>query len=349
MRIVVLHQAITEHDTVSDQDVLVQVEAVSSALRQLGHDAASLPCSLNLEAMLDQLRSMRADLVFNLVESLGGADSLVYLSHAVLDSAGIPYTGNRTESHFLTAHKLFAKQRLHAAGLPTPEWIEERDRLVVGRWSLVDENARTKTNDQRITTNDQRPTTNERKWIVKGVWDQASRDLDDEAIVMGAREQITEALAERARRTGRPGFAEQFIEGREFNIGLLAGPAGVEVLPPAEIDFSAFPPEKPRIVGHRAKWQEDSFEYNNTPRTFDFPEADCLLLEQLKSLAKECWTLFSLGGWARVDFRVDASGRPWILEINTNPCLSPDAGFYAALARAGISFETAIRQIVEDT
>jgi D-alanine-D-alanine ligase len=131
-------------------------------------------------------------------------------------------------------------------------------------------------------------------------------------------------------------------------VALLAGPDGVEVLPPAEIDFSAFPPEKPRIVGHRAKWDENSFEYNHTPRTFDFHEADRPLLDEISGLSQKCWELFSLRGWARVDFRVDTEGRPWILEINTNPCLSPDAGFFAALARAGIPFDEAIQRIVEE-
>jgi len=58
--------------------------------------------------------------------------------------------------------------------------------------------------------------------------------------------------------------------------------------------------------------------------------------------------LFGLRGYARVDFRVDAQGRPWILEINANPCLSPDAGFAAALARAGIEFTRAVKWIVAD-
>ena len=55
MRIVVLHQAVTEQDTVEDQDVLVQVEAVSAALRQLGHTVFAVPCTLNLEYMLNQV------------------------------------------------------------------------------------------------------------------------------------------------------------------------------------------------------------------------------------------------------------------------------------------------------
>jgi D-alanine-D-alanine ligase len=65
---------------------------------------------------------------------------------------------------------------------------------------------------------------------------------------------------------------------------------------------------------------------------------DTILISELKRLAIECWKVFGLRGYARVDFRVDTQGRPWILEINANPCLSPDAGFAAAAAYAGISY-----------
>ena len=68
----------------------------------------------------------------------------------------------------------------------------------------------------------------------------------------------------------------------------------------------------------------------------------------MKAIAVDCWHTFGLRGYARVDFRVDAGGRPWVLEINTNPCLSPDAGFAAALERAGIAFDQAIERIVAD-
>src|SRR5690606_34720353 len=105
----------------------------------------------------------------------------------------------------------------------------------------------------------------------------------------------------------------------------------LQVLPVAEIDFSAFGPGKARIVGHDAKWVEDSFEYQHTPRLFDFGDDDAALLDELRSLAHRASLEFGVGGYARVDFRVDATGKPWILEINANPCLSPDAGFAAAL------------------
>jgi D-alanine-D-alanine ligase len=138
------------------------------------------------------------------------------------------------------------------------------------------------------------------------------------------------------------------VEGREFNLSVLAGPDGPEVLPAAEIDFSAFPPGKPRIVGQRAKWAEASFEFQKTPRRFDFTPGDASLLNQLRRLAREAWQLFALGGYARVDFRVDDAGQPWILEINANPCLSPDAGFAGALVQASIPFSQAVARILED-
>ena len=144
---------------------------------------------------------------------------------------------------------------------------------------------------------------------------------------------------------GRPCFAERFIRGREFNLSVLSGPAEPEVLSPAEIDFSAFPPGKAHMVGYRAKWVEESFEFANTPRRFEFPTSDAKLLAQLERLARETFQVMGLSGYARVDFRVDAEG-PWILEVNANPCISPDAGFAAALEHSGIRYRDAIGRIV---
>jgi D-alanine-D-alanine ligase len=185
--------------------------------------------------------------------------------------------------------------------------------------------------------------------IVKAIWEHASFNMSDDAVVSpGSNADIEEILRERDERTGRPHFAEAYIEGREFNLTLLAGSNGPLVLPPAEIDFAAYPEDKPKIVGYRAKWDADSFEYENTPRRFDFCEHDEPLLDRLAELAACCWYVFELAGYARVDFRVDELGQPWILEVNANPCLAPEAGFAAAVEQAGIGYEEAIRRIVED-
>jgi ribosomal protein S18 acetylase RimI-like enzyme len=159
---------------------------------------------------------------------------------------------------------------------------------------------------------------------------------------------LFQEIARRSTTYGKQYFAEEFIDGREFNLSLLAGPNGPQVLPPAEIDFSAFPDGKPKIVNYAAKWDEKTFEFQNTPRRFDFPASDQPLLAKLNGLAVRCWEVFGLRGYVRVDFRVDVNGHPWILEINTNPCLSPDAGYAAALRQARISTEQAIQRILDD-
>lgn len=346
MRVVILYPVVAPDASLEDQDTLVQVETVKQSLVRLGHEPVLLSCGLNLAAVRDSLVQARPELVFNLVESVEGADSLAHLVSSLLDSMGVPYTGSPTETLFHTNHKVLAKQFLQAAGLPTPAWIavgQVSNLSNVGQVAnLSFEGLPSDGSQDRLATC---PTG---KCIIKAVWEHASRGLDDENILSAEpTEHVRQRLREYAARFGRPCFAEQFIEGREFNLSLLDGPEGPEALPPAEIDFSAFPPEKLRIVGHRAKWEEDSFEFHHTPRRFDFPPGDCALLDELRNLALACWRLFGLRGHVRVDFRVDPEGQPWILEVNTNPCLSPDAGYAAALDRAGIPFDTAIQRIFE--
>jgi len=72
------------------------------------------------------------------------------------------------------------------------------------------------------------------------------------------------------------------------------------------------------------------------------------MLSHMKELALHCWNVFHLTGYARVDFRVDPSGKPWVLEINANPCLSPDGGFAAAARHSGLSYREVIRRLVEE-
>jgi D-alanine-D-alanine ligase len=185
-------------------------------------------------------------------------------------------------------------------------------------------------------------------YIIKAVWEHASFGLEDDAVVQDDTVPVEERLRRKADEWGRPCLAEAYIDGREFNLSLLSDGGRPRVLPPAEIDFSAFPAGKPHIVGYRAKWAVGSFEFDHTPRCFDFPGSDDGLLARLEGEAVACWDAFGLRGYGRVDFRIDRQGHPWILEVNANPCLSPDAGFAAALARADISFPEAVRRLLDE-
>lgn len=323
MRVLLLHNAVSPDASAADRDVLVQAATVGAALAELGHETLLVPCTLDLASAAERMRQLDPDAVFNLVESLDGSDWLAGLVPALLTRLGRPYTGCSTEATIFSAHKLLAKQRLAEAGLPTPAWFS------VG---------------QALRSADPPDA-----WILKSVTEHASFGLDEDCVLRGLTpDAVMRRLEEHTVRLGGQCFAEAYVAGREFNLSLLAGPNGPQVLTPAEIDFSAFPAGKPRVVGQRAKWAEGSFEFENTPRRFDFPAEDRPLLDELARLAAAAWRLFDLAGYARVDFRVDASGRPWILEVNSNPCLSPDAGFYAALTQTGIPMAEAVRRILDE-
>jgi D-alanine-D-alanine ligase len=337
MKIVVLHNAVASEDSLEDQDTLVQAAAIAQALCRLGHEPIAVPCTLDLATVRQTLLELEPHLVINLVESLAGSDSLAHLAPALLDALRLPYTGSHTEALFTTNHKVLAKRTMRQAGLPTPQWlnVSGTGHPLAGRVPGADGTRSV-------------PDTLEPPCIIKSVWEHGSRGLDDDNVLLeGDAALVRERLEEFIARTGRPHFAEQFIDGREFNIPMLDSADGPQLLPLGEMDFSTFPEGKPRIIGHRAKWHESSFEYNNTPRSFNFHERDGRLVEHLKRLALECWHLFDLRGYVRVDFRVDRAGQPWILEINANPCLSPEAGYVAAMDEVGISYDEAVRRIVD--
>lgn len=331
MRIVVLFNQVSATDSSGDLDVLKQCVAVEQSLRELGHESIRLSCSLNLGPVRDELLRLKPDVVFNLAESLGGTDRLMPVVAVLLEALGIPFTGASSLAMLTTTSKLVAKQRLLDQEISTPAWLtldgkEGWRGAASGSWSPE-------------------------KAIVKAIAEHASLGLGDDSVVecsSYSRVNLQSLIAARDEQFGTPHFAEQYIDGREFNLSLLAGPNGPDVLPPAEIEFINFATGKPRIVGHDAKWNESTMEYINTPRRFDFPLADRALLDELEALARRCWTAFDLHGYARVDFRVDNDGQPWILEVNANPCLSPDAGFAAALQQADLSFTEAVERIVAD-
>src|SRR3954469_6789121 len=195
MNITILHNAVADSDSAADRDVLVQVAAVEDALRSLGHTARRLPCTLNLEAVEESLTTDRPDLVFNLVESLGGSDRLAHLAAALLDDLDLRYTGTPAAALHLTNNKPRSKERLRASGLPTADWALASD----GEKTL------------------QPP------YIIKAVWEHASIGLDDHAVITsGDGSTVCEQIASRSRQLGQPCFAEQFIDGREFNLSLIA-------------------------------------------------------------------------------------------------------------------------------
>lgn len=318
MRITILYNHVDSAAAADEQDVLSQVEVVRDALLALGHDTDEIAVSLDLSRLLAKLERRPPDVAFNLVESLGGSDRLILAVPALLEARGVPFTGAPLEALLRTTNKVVAKEFLERLEIATPRWADIHGPLVVGP---------------------------SRRVIVKSRWTHGSVGIEDDAVIDAIDERT---IRDRLAAAPDDLFVEEFIEGREFNLSVLGGSAGPSVLPPAEIQFTDFGTDRPHIVGFRAKWEPGSPEYEGTPRTFDFVAADAPLLAALRDAALRAYLGTNVRGYARVDFRVPVDGAPRVLEVNANPCLSPDAGFLAAASREGLRFEEVVERILQD-
>ncbi len=298
MRVLVLRNRVKEID--EDQDMERLITHIAQCLQQKGHEAMTAVCNSlqEVEAMTEEVKPQA---VFNMVESLQGSDAHAYLALGVLEMKKIPYTGCPPEAFLLTCDKQLTKRMLVANGIPTPPSHGDGSGYA-GRY------------------------------IVKSITEHASLGLEEDSVVENDT-QIAALIAAKKKQWGGEWFAEAYVEGREMNVSLLQTAEGVEVLPPAEIVFKDYPVGKPRILDRFAKWKEDSFAYQHTVREY-LPAGDPLV-ERLGEIARQCWDAFCFRSYARVDFRVDAAGNPYVIDLNTNPCLENDAGFLAAIRQSG--------------
>jgi D-alanine-D-alanine ligase len=235
----------------------------------------------------------------------------------LLNLNNLPYSGNPLEAIFITTSKLLTSKALQNAGIKNPKAFlpSQYQNLIPGN-----------------------------KYIVKPVWEDGSLGITEDSVFT-----YNTGISDRLKKLDDTHwFIEDFIDGREFNISVLAGENGPEVMPPAEIVFKNYTGDKPRIVDFKAKWEMESFEYVNTVREFPGIDIDPEFKEKLMSTALKCWNIFGLHGYARVDMRTDINGTPFVIEINANPCISPDGGFVEATKKAGLHFNDVLRRIIGD-
>ena len=310
MKVLVLISPEGTEDRPDTADTLVQAEEIAACLRSLGHETLTTPYPWGHDFQTFLL--FEPDLVFNLVEDVPEGPEQLHSIARYLDQRRVPYTGAGTEALRLLGNKLAMKAVLRKVGLPVAPGLGE--------------------------------TPEDARLIVKSATEHSSLGLSADNVVRGPGAAMM-MIARRQSELGGEWFAEAYIDGREFNVALLDGPGGPTALPVAEILFTAHADDAPKIVGYAEKWDTQSNAYLSTPRSF--PAREEPLASELERLSRAAWDAFDLSGYARVDFRVDHIGRPYILEINANPCLAADAGFCAAAARMGLSQTDVVARLLD--
>ena len=313
MKIALLFDGLSALGKAPEILLLDSIEAVESSLQEFAGEVVRVPVT-NDGRWVERLRRGKFDLVFNLCEGIDGEAVFESMVISVLELLGIPFTGSSSWTTALTLRKNLVNAMLDRAGLPVPRWahIRKGDEVTSVGFPA----------------------------IIKPVAEDASVGIEQRSVVRSMR--ALSARVDAMLEGWDEVLVQRFIDGREVNVGIL----GDEVLPIAEIDFANMPSGMWHIVSYRSKWEtgsdEDLGAKPNCPA--DLPED---LANELTVIARAAWNVVGGEGYGRADFRIDQSGRPWLLEVNANPDISPNAGLPRMAGVSAIDYSALIRRICD--
>ncbi|MBK9070195.1 MAG: D-alanine--D-alanine ligase [Myxococcales bacterium] len=303
--------------------VLVAAEAVAAGLRHAGFSPRLVGVQgADLFEVVQALQGAGAAIVFNLCESLAGDARNEVAMTAVLDLFGQRYTGSDALALGSCLHKDRCKAILRGHGVATPPGAclaTEGDLALVEDYS--------------------------RPWFLKLAHEDASVGIDTSNVVHTAAALRARVLAlwDGYR---QPVIAEHFIAGREVNVTILGAGASARVLPLHEIDFSKMPAGRPNIVSYAAKWDESHEEYGGTTPV-PLQGVSAATRDAIERTALAAYRALGLRDYGRVDLRLDDGQVPWVIDVNPNCDISPDAGVARAALAGGLDYPALLKHIVE--
>lgn len=307
-------------DLIAERGAVACAQAVTAALRAEGMHAIPVPVRGDVEIELADFPPSEW-IVFNLVDGLEGRLFEEARVAWVLEAKGYCFTGTHGDALALTTDKARTKALLQSRRIPTPSW------WVFSHPDAVDKSGMSQ-GDLPV--------------IVKPVAEDGSIGVRYPSVAQTL-PAVKDRVAYIIETYRQAALVERFVVGREFNVALWDEPA--QVLPLAEIDFDAFENVYERIVSYEAKWEEGTFAYAHTPARFreDLPAELC---QAITRTALNAWKVVGGQGYGRVDMRLSEENVPYVIEVNCNPDISPDAGFFHAVRQAGMTYQEMIRRIV---
>jgi len=315
-RVLLLHNLDPRWSPAETDEVRTVVQLLLEALRAEGHRVSELPlCDANLTAALAPF-DPQAHVVFNWCEELPGGPRGDVQVARILEQLGFNYTGSPPEVLALSWDKAAVKERLAAAGVPTPRGRVCDERSVKG-WQGFPA-------------------------IVKPAFEHCSLGLDRDAVVLDA-----DALRRRVRyvqeQYRQPALVEDFIDGREFHLTLW-GNGRVRALPAAEMDFSAFSDVRDRLCTYDSKFSPGSIHYEGIEL-----RVPAMLAEDeraaLVQTAAQAYRVVGCRDYARLDLR-QRDGTFYVLDVNPNPDISPDTSLALAAEAAGMPYGRFVSRLV---
>lgn len=310
----------TEIDFDSILNARQDVKAVKQALKELNINVKTIGLRRLNGRIVNLFEEIKPDFVFNLCETLYNHNHKALAEMYVagwLELLKVPYTGAPPLSLGLALNKSRCKQILRLAGLPVPPAVT----VAVGE----------KPNLDSITP----------PFIIKPVREDGSFGITYKSVVKTPAE-AEEQVAAIHQNYQQAALVEEFIDGRELTVTLIDNPP--RVLGIGEVDFSSLSAEEPKIISYQGKWLKGN------PVKANFPaQVESHLKNRLEKISLKAFHLLGCRDYARIDVRVSENRRPYILEVNPNPDISPDDGFDSAVKAIGLTYADFVKIIVENT
>lgn len=302
----------------ADAAVLDTAREVGAALRALGLRVEERHVSSSLDGVVEALRELSPDVVFNLVESVDNDYGREWEMPALLEQHGFAYTGNGPTPLKLCRTKDLAREVLSEAKVRVPRGV-----VIQGSAALPPDAALFY------------------PAFVKPARVDGSIGVDAGSLVAD-REQLAARLAklEEAQLEG-PYLVEEYLPGKEINVAIFPGPEAGFVVS-TEIDFSLIPEGYPRFVTYDGKWNEQSPEFAARSIPADL---DAGLRKEVESLARRAFSALGGSGYGRVDMRLNVQGSPCVIDVNPNNDIHPEAGLATAARSAGLAYEQLIELV----
>jgi len=304
---------------VSDVEWKTEFDVVST-LRELGHEVQCLGVRSDLGAIRTAVTELQPHVVFNLLEDFH--DVPIYDQNLVsyLELLGVPYTGCNPRGLMLARDKGISKKLLSYHRIPVPEFAVFRMGTAVRR-------------PRRLAF----------PLIVKSLTKEGSAGIAQTSLVTDD-DKLAERVAFIHKRLRTDAIVERFIDGRELYVGIL-GNARLQVFPVWELLFTKAPEELPKIATEKVKW-DAAYRSRHGIKTAVAKGLPDSQVSQIRNLCKRIYRVLELSGYARIDLRLDAEGRIYVLEANPNPQLAYGEDFAESAEKAGVSYNGLIQRIV---
>lgn len=302
------------------EDVLWVTEyEVIKNLRDSGHKVEVLGIHEDLKALRVAAKRYNPNIVFNLLEEFKGEAIFDQNVVSYMELLGIPYTGSNPKGLIIARDKALSKKILSYHKIPTPKFQVFPRNNPTARFQLK-----------------------EFPVIVKCLNEEASLGISQASVVQN-KEKLRERIAFIHEKFRTDAIVEQFVEGQEFFVGVI-GNYRLQTFPVWELRFDNVDNPEKQFYSTNAKFDQ-KYRHRKGISTGKAQVSDDMQ-KNLQKLAKRAYKALGISGYARMDMRVDNSGKAYLIEANPNPDISEFDDFAESAKAAGVSYPKLLDKIL---